>query len=162
MMFCVDPASRGAYQQLFQRREVSKVYEAVAPFCETLHFPLTHRSRLETRSWHFTMDEVEGEPNSETRIELLQSKDALGWYRLFPHTGRKHQLRVHMASLGIPIVNDLFYPVLAPQPVYSDYSRPLQLLARRIQFRDPFTNEVRSFESRLQLDWARRFDAARI
>ncbi|WP_245961219.1 pseudouridine synthase [Neopusillimonas maritima] len=162
MMLCIDPACRGAYQQLFQNREVSKVYEAVAGYSDQLSFPLIRRSRLETRSWHFTMDEVEGEPNSETRVELIERKGTLGWYRLLPHTGRKHQLRVHMAGLGIPIVNDLFYPALAPQPAYHDYSKPLQLLARRIQFQDPFTGETRAFESQLQLEWTSRFDTASV
>lgn len=158
MMLCIDPASRGAYQQLFQDRQVTKEYEAVAPYSERLSFPVTRRSRLETRGWHFTMDEVEGEPNSETRIELIASMGELGWYRLYPHTGRKHQLRVHMAGLGIPILNDLFYPNLAPQPAYSDFSRPLQLLARRIQFKDPFTGEMRVFESQRQLDCVSSFN----
>tara|TARA_R100000306_G_C4381141_1_gene144496 strand:- start:9533 stop:10480 length:948 start_codon:yes stop_codon:yes gene_type:complete len=160
MMLCIDPACRGAYQQLFQKREVSKVYEAIAPHSDACSFPLTRLSRLETRSWHFTMDEVQGPPNSETRIELIARNEALGWYRLYPHTGKKHQLRVHMAGLGMPIVNDLFYPALATQPAYNDYSRPLQLLARRIQFQDPYTGLTRAFESRLQLAWASRFDTA--
>jgi tRNA pseudouridine32 synthase/23S rRNA pseudouridine746 synthase len=65
-------------------------------------------------------------------------------------TGRKHQLRVHMASLGIPIINDPFYPRLLPRAV-GDYAKPLQLLARAIAFRDPLTGTPRQFESRRTL-----------
>jgi tRNA pseudouridine32 synthase/23S rRNA pseudouridine746 synthase len=76
-------------------------------------------------------------------------------YRLHPHTGRKHQLRLHMASLGVPILNDAFYPVALPCKG-DDFSAPLQLLARSIHFDDPLTGEARSFESTRELDWPAR------
>jgi tRNA pseudouridine32 synthase/23S rRNA pseudouridine746 synthase len=74
------------------------------------------------------MKEVEGEPNSETVIDVSSGGDCT-LYRLLPHTGRQHQLRVHLAALGIPIVNDAFYPVALPCK-QDDVSQPLQLLAR--------------------------------
>lgn len=151
MMLSVDPASRGAYQRLFQTREVHKEYEAIAPWRADLVFPLTHESRLDVKETHFTMREVDGPANSRTVIEVLAVRDGLAWYKLLPHTGRKHQLRVHMAALGMPLCNDLFYPVLQPQPKFQDYSKPLQLLARRIAFTDPLSGKPREFESRLDL-----------
>lgn len=151
VLFCLDPASRGAYQSLFERREVGKQYEALAPYRAALALPLLYRSRMEEGQDFFTMEEVAGEPNSETLVELLSRRGGLAHYRLSPHTGRKHQLRLHLASLGIPILNDPFYPrVLADKG--DDFSRPLQLLARSIAFRDPFTGEPRRFESRRALD----------
>lgn len=95
--------------------------------------------------------EIPGEPNSETRIELLDAGDRSARYRLLPHTGKTHQLRLHLSSLGIPIVGDNFYPRLydvAPE----DYSNPLQLLARSLEFEDPITGQHRRFESGRQLD----------
>ena len=151
VLFCLDPASRGAYQTLFERREVRKVYEAVAPWRD-LPWPLTHRSRIEAGDHFMTMQEVTGEPNSETRIELIQRLGSHAWYRLHPHTGRKHQLRVHLAGLGIPIVHDPFYPQVLDDKG-DDVSLPLQLLARSIAFTDPLSGEARQFTSQRQLAW---------
>jgi len=92
------------------------------------------------------MQEVAGEPNSETRIDVLERRGEVTLYRLMPVTGRKHQLRVHLAALGIPIINDPFYPeALACKG--DDMSRPLKLLARAIGFQDPLSGQARYFES---------------
>jgi tRNA pseudouridine32 synthase / 23S rRNA pseudouridine746 synthase len=138
--------SRGAYQSLFQKRSVSKVYEALAPSMPGRSFPFTHRSRMVDGTPFFRMREVEGEPNSETRVELVEARAEAALYRLHPHTGRKHQLRVHMASLGAPIQNDAFYPVALPCKG-DDFAHPLKLLARAISFRDPLDGRERHFES---------------
>ncbi|MCC2595797.1 pseudouridine synthase [Pusillimonas sp. MFBS29] len=155
LVFCAHPASRGAYQTLFQTRAVHKEYEALAGVRADLAFPLVHRSRMEQRTGHFTMLEVPGEPNSETRIELIEADNEVGRYRLHPHTGRKHQLRVHMSALGLPIQNDGFYPVLLPYAQDDDFSRPLQLLARSIEFTDPVSGQPRRFESQRSLSACR-------
>jgi tRNA pseudouridine32 synthase/23S rRNA pseudouridine746 synthase len=77
-------------------------------------------------------------------------------YRLTPHTGKTHQLRVHMLALGAPLLGDSVYPVLQPEPAPGqapDFSRPLQLLARRLAFTDPITGQALAFESRRRLAW---------
>ena len=147
MLFCRDPVSRGAYQQLFQSREVSKEYEAVAPWRADLALPRVHQSRLEPGDPPFIMCEKAGEPNSETRIELIEHKGAFARYRLLPSSGRKHQLRAHMCALGIPLCNDGFYPQWRPADQQDDYARPLQLLARAVEFVDPFSGRLRRFQS---------------
>jgi tRNA pseudouridine32 synthase/23S rRNA pseudouridine746 synthase len=153
MLFCADPASRGRYQELFQSRSVLKEYEAIAPLREELELPSVRRSRIQQVPGRFDMREVPGEPNSETRIELVERRGALGRYRLYPATGRKHQLRVHMSALGIPICNDICYPAPRPHPPRDDYSRPLLLLARAIEFTDPYSSRTCRYETRRRLDW---------
>lgn len=101
---------------------------------------------------------VDGEPNTETRIERLRILNhARALYRLEPHTGKTHQLRVHMASLGLGIVNDAFYPTLLDKAP-DDYSKPLQLLARGIRFKDPITGRPVEYRSRLELSEASAID----
>lgn len=148
LMFCPDPAYRGAYQVLFQMQRVRKEYEAIAPLSTELQFPRVHRSRLMPVRDRFTVQEVEGEANSATEMELVGRAarvDGMGLYRLRPRTGRKHQLRAHMSALGIPIRNDMFYPKLLAYPDADDFARPLQLLARSIEFVDPITGIDRRF-----------------
>ncbi|MBM3115793.1 pseudouridine synthase [Jeongeupia naejangsanensis] len=153
MLFCATPTHRGVYQKLFAERRICKVYEAIAPYRTDLVLPRLHRSRLAERPDNFTMHEVDGEPNSETRIALLEHQDGWGRYRLEPHTGKKHQLRAHLNALGIPIRDDPWYP-LALADKGDDFSRPLQLLARSIAFTDPVSGEARCFESPRTLAFA--------
>lgn len=154
VLFSVDPATRSAYQRLFAERRIEKHYEAIAPRLPALHFPLRRATRLAADGQtFFRMCETDGEPNSETTIEVCERRDEYWRYALQPVTGRKHQLRVQMAGLGAPICNDPWYPVLRAQAP-DDHARPLQLLARRLVFVDPLSGVRREFESRLQLDFA--------
>jgi tRNA pseudouridine32 synthase/23S rRNA pseudouridine746 synthase len=150
VIFSHNIATRGAYQSLFQKREIDKVYEALAPTAQDLALPLVYRSRMVEGTPFFCMQEIAGEPNSETQIELIEHRGALSLYRLRPVTGRKHQLRVHLAALGIGIVNDAFYPVALPCKA-DDMSQPLKLLARAIAFQDPVSGLRREFVSERQL-----------
>ena len=151
VIFSTRPDTRGAYQSLFQKREVDKVYEAIAPQLPGRDFPLTYRSRLVEDAQFFRTAKVAGEPNAETRIERMREcDDGSALYRLHPHTGRKHQLRVHMAALGAPIVGDALYPLALPCG-QDDYARPLKLLARAISFTDPLSGQARRFDSRREL-----------
>lgn len=159
LLFCRNPASRGAYQSLFQQGEIEKEYEAVAPFQEKLANGLLYSSRMKEVPGRFVMEEVAGEPNSSTEIVCerqwhTEQGQHLALYRLRPQSGRKHQLRVHLSSLGAPIVNDVFYPELLPERDADDFSQPLQLLARHIAFVDPVTGQPRRFSSRRQLELA--------
>ncbi|WP_327311279.1 pseudouridine synthase [Streptomyces sp. NBC_01243] len=151
VLFVVRPGERGAYQTMFRDRLVRKEYEAVAPYDPARAFPRTVRSRIVKERGVVAAREEPGEPNSESRIELLEHRKGLGRYRLLPATGRTHQLRVHMNGLGLPIVHDPLYPVVEAEGAPDDFSRPLQLLARVLEFTDPVTGEPRRFESGLRL-----------
>lgn len=161
LMFSARPHTRGAYQTLFADRAVSKVYEAVSgvPDEGVPPLPTTVRSHLTSaRGTLRAIEDLERDPNSETGVELLSRGPSTGWHLgrevvhtlLRPHTGRMHQLRAHLASIGLGILNDRFYPTLEDESP-DDYDRPLQLLAREIAFVDPLTGHQRSFTTRLRL-----------
>ena len=188
LLFCADKRYRGAYQSLFQSRDVHKTYECVAPYRADLTFPLRRESFIEKSPSYFTMQErasttvaeraeMAGEhgsiagshtvmsgghgsiayeqaviaPNSRTDISIIQHNQEWAHYLLEPFTGKKHQLRVHMNGLGLPIMGDDFYPELLPARAADDFSRPLQLLAREIGFKDPVTGQERCFRSQREL-----------
>jgi tRNA pseudouridine32 synthase/23S rRNA pseudouridine746 synthase len=150
VVFSARPSSRDAYTRLFRERLIQKTYEAIAPPMEGRAFPFVHESRIEKGSPFFRMGEVPGAPNASTRIDVLERGDRFWRYQLSPVTGRKHQLRVHMAALGAPIVGDVVYPAVREEaPGFHD---PLRLLARELRFVDPLSGLERSFLSRRSLD----------
>ena len=154
VIFSVNPNERAQYQNLFRDRMVKKVYEAIAPYSEELskQLPLTYQSRLEESDHFLQMQAVEGDPNSDTFIELIETKQPWAKYRLTPGSGKKHQLRCHLNALNIPIKHDQIYPVLTPYQEYDlDFSRPLQLLAKEIAFIDPLDGAMRNFKSPKEL-----------
>lgn len=154
VLFTIQPHTRNLYQTLFRERSVSKEYEAIAPYRADLALPTTYRSRLMESAVFMKMEEVAGEPNAETRIDLMEVQDVLARYKLEPVSGQKHQLRAHMAALGIPIMNDRIYPELYPdEGAEQDYSQPLKLLAKTISFTDPISRQLRQFESRQSLSF---------
>jgi tRNA pseudouridine32 synthase/23S rRNA pseudouridine746 synthase len=143
LLFTTRRELRGRYQTLFSRGLVRKTYLARADVNPDLSLPTVVRSRIIKRCSYLQAFEEPGEPNAETLVERVSDG---GLYRLTPRTGRTHQLRVHMASLGLPIIGDPLYPnVVDAAP--DDFSRPLQLLAHRIEFDDPVTGEHRAFTS---------------
>ena len=154
VLFSVQPTERAYYQNLFRDRVVNKVYEAIAPYSENLclKLPLTYQSRLQESEHFLQMQEIDGEPNTDTFIELIQEMKPWARYRLRPGSGKKHQLRCHLNALGIPILNDQIYPELTPYQRYDlDLTKPLQLLAKEISFLDPITCQERVFTSQMQL-----------
>ncbi|MGW6916501.1 pseudouridine synthase [Kitasatospora sp. NPDC054939] len=172
-MFVVRPQDRGAYQTLFRDRLVRKEYQAVAGYDPGLALPRTVRSHIVKDRGRIAAYELDAPPNSESRVELVEHRpgpvggggdvdplgdgdpseagEGLARYRLLPATGRTHQLRLHMSSLGLPILGDPVYPRVLPEPAPDDFRRPLQLLASAVEFTDPLTGEERRFESRRTL-----------
>lgn len=149
VLLSLEPASRARYQALFRERRIVKTYEAWAPPLPALALPLTRRSRIVPGEPFYRMREAEGVANSETLVRCTAREPAAWRYELVPLTGRKHQLRVHMAALAAPIFGDDLYP--EPRRQADDYDRPLRLVARRLEFDDPLTGERRVFESRAPL-----------
>ncbi|MBS4153031.1 pseudouridine synthase [Cobetia sp. MC34] len=144
----VNPDTRPLYHQLFKSRNIHKTYQAIAE---------THsdeslvgqqwevKNRLEQSEQRFRIHVTEGAANSHSVIRCVQQTASQALFELHPVTGRTHQLRVHMQTLGWPILNDRYYPLLQPLSP-DDYARPLQLLSKGFEFIDPVTGEERRFE----------------
>jgi tRNA pseudouridine32 synthase/23S rRNA pseudouridine746 synthase len=147
LLFTTRREVRGAYQMLFACGQVRKTYLARAAVDPALALPRVVRNRIVKRRGHLQAVCEPGVPNAETLIELLGPD---GGYRLTPRTGRTHQLRLHMASLGLPILGDPLYPNVIDVPA-GDFSTPLRLLAQRIEFDDPLTGAHRTFVSRREI-----------
>jgi tRNA pseudouridine32 synthase/23S rRNA pseudouridine746 synthase len=150
VMFSVVKATRHVYHNLFVQRKAIKKYIAVASTAAQPDLQIGREWSVENRlapgdPW-FRMKITDGPVNALTKIVLTKTHGDVGVFELFPATGKKHQLRIHMASIGFPIVNDCFYPEL-DQFSLTDYSRPLQLLAKAIEFTDPVTGRYMQFET---------------
>lgn len=192
ILFSTNPATRGAYQVLFEHRRIQKEYRCVAalppgwqdgapaadPAVEPTQgrhgqavrqitgshrataadFPAEYRNRMVKEKGHLLALTRPGDPNAETRIDVLRTGistgvhagTAVGLFRLRPHSGKTHQLRVHMAALGLGIINDAFYPDLL-EKAPDDFTRPLQLLAHSISFTDPLSHTPVTFTSERNL-----------
>lgn len=172
LVFVRNPAARGAYQLVFQNRRARKVYECLAPvrvpqqphtgtvvrLAAPRPFPLERRSHIVKTRGVLCAQEIPGVVNAVTRIERAEldraasarAGEPIARYVLHPQTGKTHQLRVHMNALGLPILGDDFYPRIE-QRAYDDFSQPLELVARVLEFRDPLTGEPRRFVSRVPL-----------
>lgn len=144
VLFSCNPASRSIYQRLFPERRIRKGYQAVAPALPGVVFPHERCSRIVRGEPFFRMREAPGEPNSRTRITPIHAQGDHWLYALAPQEGRKHQLRVHMAGLGAPILGD---PIYAASDSSGDAHVPLQLLARTLAFEDPLQGGLREFRS---------------
>lgn len=147
VIFSVNKKTRRLYHELFLHGKIAKTYHAIAEVNQQPqndHWVLQNRMvRGEPR---FRMKTVAGETNSESHIHLLKVQGNRGLFQLKPVTGKTHQLRLHMSSLGFRIINDRLYPDLLAQQD-DDFDQPLQLLARQITFRDPVTATVVAFGS---------------
>ena len=155
--FSVKPEGRNLYQRLFRENFVSKHYEAIAAYRNDLVLPMRYKCRLEQGDTFMRMQVVPGKSNTETEIRILERHGQFAHYYLKPVTGKKHQLRIQMCSLEIPILNDRIYPVHLPEAVtpqmrQEEYKYPLQLVAKSIRFTDPISGKPRYFESRYSLD----------
>jgi len=156
VIFTIDPATRSSYQELFRNQAVTKVYYAVAPYRADLPSPFVYRSRLIDGDHFMQVRETSGLTNAQTTIQVQAIRNHYALYQLSPATGYRHQLRVQMAALRLPICNDRLYPILQPKPgpaVSPNYSQPLQLLAASLTFIDPISRIARCFKSRRTLEW---------
>lgn len=153
LMLTTQQRWRAPYQQVFEHRRARKTYQALAGIQPELEFPREVRNHLSKRVGTLQAEADPGRPpNAWTTIDLAEVRGDVGRYRLIPHTGKTHQLRVHLHGLGIPILGDPLYPVVRDVSI-DDFSEPLQLLADTLEFPDPVDGRPRHFRSQRSLDW---------
>ncbi len=161
VLFSMNKNNRGRYQELFMNGTVNKTYEAVTHYNPAQKLSpqgvdFTHvkdwivENRLVKGDPWFRMKTESGKFNAVSKISLVKSGKNRALFQLHPRTGKKHQLRLHLSGLGFPILNDRYYPDLLPKKEL-DFSDPLQLLARKIQFTDPISLKSVRFKSKRQL-----------
>ena len=148
----INKEKRGLFQQLFLDRKVQKTYLAVGTVPAEKQQEWHLKNCLERVYENFLMRVGEGDANSESFIRILEEKDDRALFELKPVTGKKHQLRVHMAHIGSGIENDPLYPEVQ-EDREDDYSKPLQLLAKKLEFIDPVSGKAMVFESSQDLDF---------
>ncbi|MGL5393401.1 MAG: pseudouridine synthase [Shewanella sp.] len=150
MLMTVQPATRHRYHQLFVDGNIRKDYQALAKLTPALiaqhqagKLQLPHhwtvKNRMQPSEPSFIMQVVAGEANTHSEISLVAIKGDIGLFHLSPITGKTHQLRVHMQSLGMPLLNDRFYPTLLPKGP-DNLEKPLKLMAQRLGFIDPLSH----------------------
>jgi tRNA pseudouridine32 synthase/23S rRNA pseudouridine746 synthase len=150
VMFSIRPDTRSHYHQLFAERRIERTYKALG---HVYTRPAQRQWRVENRlgegvPW-FRRKIVEGTPNAITEIELLQLRKLEGLFSIQPQTGKKHQIRIHMTSIGFPVLGDPLYPEIRTH----EGNFPLQLLAERLRFVDPLSGKTRTFTSERTLMW---------
>ncbi|MBJ6749348.1 pseudouridine synthase [Geomonas anaerohicana] len=153
VLFSVNPKTRGRYGGLFREGLIEKEYRAigVGRVPDGKKEWLVESRLVQGEPW-FVMATEPGIPNTRSEIRLLEEREGASLFALSPRTGKTHQLRVHLSSLGVPILNDRLYPQLQPrQP--DDFEKPLQLLAQRLRFKDPISGKWFEFQSDRGLLW---------
>jgi len=155
VLFSLNAQSRAAYYQLFSAGTIYKQYQAVARLTKEAataalpqHWQI--KNRIEKSTPRFINAIVPGEVNAQSDISLVAKSGELGLFELTPHSGKTHQLRLHMLSLGMPILHDNYYPELKAKQA-PQFEQPLQLLAKQLRFTDPLTQQPQQFSSKQQL-----------
>ncbi len=138
-------------QELFQEREMQKTYLALVAGSMrfrngTIDQPLARSLRNRAR-YEVVGEDREDRREAFTEFSVIREFNKFTFVRLMPRTGRTHQLRVHLAHFGCPVLGDILYG----KSKGKDFPR-LALHAFRIEFTHPFTNERVTVTSPLPLD----------
>ena len=153
VLFSMNPETRGSYQELFMNRKVDKTYNALAKYSgDRRNISWTVENKIIQGEPWFRMKTVPGQSNAISKIAIVETQKNTALFELSPITGKKHQLRLHLSGLGFPILNDRCYPTLLPKKIVN-FKLPLQLLAKRIGFKDPLSGKKVTYESERQLVW---------
>jgi RluA family pseudouridine synthase len=143
LLFGKSPGAVRSYGELFESREMEKMYLAIIDGAPAKNEWACRASIGEESSSpkRMKVDERRGKP-AETHFKVLAVANGRALIEAQPVTGRTHQIRVHLAQSGNPVVGDVLYGKRraedsAPYPARTDY--PLALRSILLAYRDPFT-----------------------
>ena len=145
-------ATMDALVRQIARREVSRQYVALAhrpwqgPWQRDIEAPIGRDPRNRLRMAVVDPTRHAGKP-AKTTVELLANGESGCWLRCTLHTGRTHQIRVHLASIGHPLVADALY---GGAPAAGLQRQALH--AFRLAFRHPVTDRALVFRAPLPAD----------
>ena len=176
MLVAKDDQAHAKLAFQFESRTISKEYLALvhgvpdrdSDYIEkAIGYHPTHREKMAVRS------EQEGGRRALSFYEVLERFRGFALLRVKPQTGRTHQIRVHLAHIGYPIVADRMYSGrerllrsdVLEVGVDSDDSALIErqaLHAHRLAFEHPLTKERLEFQAPLPADMQRTVDALKL
>ena len=148
------PAHRSLNIQ-FEKRQVSKIYHALAlgnPTWESYSVNLPLRVDADRR--HRTAVDAHGGKPAATDLRILERFSTCVLIEARPHTGRTHQIRVHLAAVGLPILSDSLYGDRSPDPDATSLIDRLALHAWRLSFTHPTTGQAAVYVAAYPEDFA--------
>lgn len=144
VIFARSKEVQGYFGRLFQERQISKTYHAIVEGVPSqqngvIDYPLSpdwpNRPKQKI--------DLENGKKAETNWFLLKTNNGKSLIKLLPKTGRSHQLRVHMAEFGYPILGDKLY---ATDSAIKAATR-LMLHASKLEFLHPLDGQSVAFTS---------------
>ena len=132
LLFARSQGALNAFGEMFETRRMEKVYLAVSARApQQSHWSCQLSLAPDPRQIGRIVSDPRGKP-AETEFRIVAQASGLHLIEARPYTGRQHQIRVHLAAAGCPIVGD---------DLYSDGEGELALRAVALSYRDPFTRK---------------------
>jgi 23S rRNA pseudouridine1911/1915/1917 synthase len=161
-----DERAMSNLQAQFRARKVEKTYLALVS-----NVPPTEAFRIEeaigpvpNKLDRQMVSPPDGAKAAETAVECVEAFAQHALVACRPKTGRRHQIRVHLAFRGLPVVGDPLYGTRDQQVLPDGVPSPrrLALHAHGLSFRHPESGMVLAFESELPTDLARTVEQLRL
>ncbi len=157
LILAKDEITMKRMQKKFKRREVRKTYLAFVRgklryMNGTIDIPIARNPKHRKKFMTVPYEYYENAREASTDFSLIRAFDEFSFVRLNPHTGRTHQLRVHLAHFGNPILGDLVYGKGAK-------FKRLALHAYSIEFEHPWTEQTLIARSPLPLVFRQHMQA---
>lgn len=134
-----------ALNSQFDQHLVKKTYRAIIEGCPTWHSKIIQSPlRVNGDRHHRTVVDLNGGKASVTQCRVLETFSAHAFLEIEPKTGRTHQIRAHLASIGFPILQDQLYSKTKTSPEDLPIKR-LALHAFGLEFIHPLYNTLMHF-----------------